>query len=874
MSTAYGGEPAGVGSRPLSPRQERVAQRLLTQVGPGSAAFFRDVCRFMAEGPAWPSAVHLVAHLLREVFSSLQSVLEPASSEARDVSDGHKAKVQAILTELGMSDDDLISELWLGLAGHGNPDNLATRAHRDGLGEPRPFNDEFVTFVDKAEQVLDAVLERFEINYFELFGRLDELLAIPQPADAHARALRSRFPRTEAVAQHFFSRATPAWVGPLHRAGFFANPPGPQIDEDAATAQFPAWPPSQFLVRVAMQAPDAVVAAALAIAGTDNIRVNHDLIEIAAVVPAPLSARLVPQVTAALNSRYRLLIPQRAGVLMEHLWRGGQIGPALDLSAALLQDLSAGYGPAATMHGYAYGVILREHVPVLVAGAGLPALGLVCRALEEVAGSEPARTRKDQAEDWSPVWRPDIGGRVQRPDADLRHGLVEAVRDGALSIIDSGLAPVADVVAELESHGRVIFRRMALHVLSRYPALAPELVRQRLTDAAIITDWRLHREYRGLAGKGATCLDPAHTRCLLALIDNGPAARPSDALTGTESQLEGPVDRDRFARWQRNCLAAIQAILPPGWDARYQALVTEFGPAPDPEEPVPGTFAIRVAESPVTAGELAAMPTDGLISFLKAGQLAEDDGNVPSTGSLRGALSSAIQDDAEHRSADAASFIGLPSEYVSAVINGLWQALTHGANLDWEGVVALSMWINQQASEEIAHGQAEADIRWWREPRTDMIRLLIAGLNLEPNPIPARFDTDIWTIITDCCRDPDPTTQREREPVAGPDSRFMSLALTAIRAQALPNGYCQLPLVRTCPHANSCLTCPMFVTTAEFLPQHHAQQRTTLQIIATAEANGHARVAEMNRQVAANLDKIISTLEAGEQDEEAAASAS
>ena len=43
--------------------------------------------------------------------------------------------------------------------------------------------------------------------------------------------------------------------------------------------------------------------------------------------------------------------------------------------------------------------------------------------------------------------------------------------------------------------------------------------------------------------------------------------------------------------------------------------------------------------------------------------------------------------------------------------------------------------------------------------------------------------------------------------------------------QALPNGYCQLPVVKTCPHANSCLTCPMFVTTAEFLPQHHAQRQ-------------------------------------------------
>ncbi len=67
----------------------------------------------------------------------------------------------------------------------------------------------------------------------------------------------------------------------------------------------------------------------------------------------------------------------------------------------------------------------------------------------------------------------------------------------------------------------------------------------------------------------------------------------------------------------------------------------------------------------------------------------------------------------------------------------------------------------------------------------------------------------------------------------------------------------------------------MFVTTAEFLPQHHAQRQQTLQIISAAEAAGHARVAEMNRQVAGNLDKIITALEAGGPDEkEAAAGAS
>jgi len=79
--------------------------------------------------------------------------------------------------------------------------------------------------------------------------------------------------------------------------------------------------------------------------------------------------------------------------------------------------------------------------------------------------------------------------------------------------------------------------------------------------------------------------------------------------------------------------------------------------------------------------------------------------------------------------------------------------------------------------------------------------------------------------------------------------------------QALPNGYCGLPLVQTCPHANSCLTCPMFITTAEFLPRHREHHQQTLQIISAAEARGQTRMAEMNQQVAGNLSKIIASLE-------------
>nr|WP_313315642.1 hypothetical protein [Dietzia maris] len=66
-----------------------------------------------------------------------------------------------------------------------------------------------------------------------------------------------------------------------------------------------------------------------------------------------------------------------------------------------------------------------------------------------------------------------------------------------------------------------------------------------------------------------------------------------------------------------------------------------------------------------------------------------------------------------------------------------------------------------------------------------------------------------------------------------------------------------MPIQSDCAHANPCLTCPLFITTPEFLPQHESQLRTTLTLIEQSDAAGHVRIAEKNRQIADNLGRII-----------------
>lgn len=89
-----------------------------------------------------------------------------------------------------------------------------------------------------------------------------------------------------------------------------------------------------------------------------------------------------------------------------------------------------------------------------------------------------------------------------------------------------------------------------------------------------------------------------------------------------------------------------------------------------------------------------------------------------------------------------------------------------------------------------------------------------------------------------------------------------------ILAQALPNGYCGLPLPQgSCPHANACLTCAHFQTDHTFLPQHRAQLDETKRLVQISRERSWERQVEMNEKVEKNLEKIIGALEAGEKND-------
>src|SRR5216684_8576005 len=280
------------------PRQERIYRRLAL-IGPGPAAFYRDVCRLMTQGSLLESTTHLVAHLLREIESAIRKVLLPYDyvGPAGEQEAKHKPQIEAILRAYGIADTDPVAVGWRKLADQGEDLRPVSLAHRNALAEPRPFDDVFRGFCADVEGIFDMILERFEGQFVASFRILDELLAKPIPTRADVQALRQRVPNNFTSLEYFFSRVSAArWLEVLEEEGFFRRPPAPVRDEERGSIRFSPWPESRYLVwmpaKPELQA--RVVEIAAAIPETANINVHEDLMGIALAVPAALSAKLIP----------------------------------------------------------------------------------------------------------------------------------------------------------------------------------------------------------------------------------------------------------------------------------------------------------------------------------------------------------------------------------------------------------------------------------------------------------------------------------------------------------------------------------------------------------------------------------------------------
>lgn len=763
------------------PRQDRIHRRL-DLVGPGPAAFYRDICRLLTVHSVIEAMTHVVAHLLREIESAIRDVLLPHDYVAPKGKGRHRAEIEAILKAYGIEAADPVAVAWLRLADEGHDERLAPFAHRDSLGAPRRLDDDFRQFVAEVEGIFDVILQHFESRFLGSLPLVDELVKRTGPTRADVEILRGKVPNNLITLDYFFGKVqAPEWLELLAAAEFFERPPDPVRDEDKGITRFPPWPESRYLVRMAAK-PELqarVVEIAAAIPETGNTIVHDDLMRIALTVPAALATKLVPDVKAAMQLPYQLRLIHRVGDLVSHLSRGGEGDAALELTEMFLTILPDPDAREVTVGGetvrmlphprtpydeWVLGEFLKNNLPDVVVAVGVGALRIVCKALDDAVRLSRSRPDDEGPDDYSTLWHPAID-QDRDVGHDLKPTLVAAVRRTAEQLVQQDSARLDEAIETLEAHQWRVFDRIALHVLRGAPASALPLIEARLGNQEKFRERRLKREYVLLAQSAFPQLRPETQERILGWIEEGPEL---DGYKQTRTETQGtPPSAEELAeyvdRWRLEYLRSLRDVLPGGWRARYEALVAKYG---EPE--APDFLAIRMHAvtrgpgSPIPGTELCQMSVPDIISRLKTW---EPSGEFmgPSPEGLSRELSGVVADNPSRFAEEVEKFQDVEPTYVRGVLSGFRDALGKDRVFSWVPVLKLCQWVVDQPFEPGDRGGAWERDRGWGWTRKAIADLLEDGLQPGPTQIPFELRQEVWKVLLLLTNDPDPMPNDETD---------------------------------------------------------------------------------------------------------------
>ena len=793
------------GERPFQfddPRQKRIYDNL-SLIGPGPAAFYKDACQLMQFANRFESTTHLVAHLLREIESSLRAVLTPITNASVILPDSrtereekHKRNIEDILKALEIERKDTIATAWLRISDRSDKYSLPALAHRDSLRCPRIYDSNFQIFWSEMEDVLDSVLNRFREKYLSVNDIIDGLLEKSDPTINDVEKLKNNIPNNPLTLNYFFDKCNNwKWLPLLCEYDYFKHPPRPERDAEGGSVSYSTWPISRYLARMASIKPEEVRDFILEIPDSDNWRVYIDLTEAALAMPPDIAAGLVEKAKIWARTTFQIALPERIGKLMAKLAIGGKGKAALDLAQALLEIEPAPIRetdirrertieplpePMAHINNEEYGQILIEYFPEVTKAVGIEAFTFLCDLLEQAVNYSQPRDGFESPDDNSYIWRPAIeAGRSH----DLKDFLASGVRRGGELILSTKSAAIQELYPNLMARPWRIFHRIGLHLLRKFPD--SNIIAKILTNHDIFDDVERQHEYALLLGEHYATLELGQQKIILSWIEKGPDL--DSYKRGWESFWGKPVTDEQIEgykrNWQLTRLSWFKSTLPEEWKLRFDKWIAEFGAPEHPDLPY-HTEVIIGPRSPRTSEDLRAMPIQELIKFLQewqpSGRIVE-----ASKEGLGREVSAIITQDPQEYALEAEKIKNLDPTYVRAFLSGFHGALKQKKTFEWAPILNLCSWIVSQPIEirkqDLNYGNTDPDLGW---SRFSIIDLLSTALEEEVEPLSLTWRKDVWEILSTLSEDPNPTPEEE-----GGKGRInrdpYSLCINSIRGKAM-----------------------------------------------------------------------------------------
>jgi hypothetical protein len=615
---------------------------------------------------------------------------------------------------------------------------------------------------------------------------------------------------------YFFSKLNnPLWVLPLAERGFFNNPPKVVPTGDGGV-QIPFWPESQYLARIAREAPDDVVKVASAIR-TDNPRVREDILDIAlAVDDKNLSKRLATIILTYGDTEYSTWVYPKLGKLAVHWAEIGLKGEALaaiqtviwitpDRQAQQKQAERAEnptafvspLNPGPRCDFYIFQTIIRENIPGVALKHPFEVSRILANTLSSAIELSLWAPELREHDDASDIWCPHLD-HADDFDREAKPLLANALTNACGMALKQSPEISSELDNMLKTKKWRIFRRLRWQLYSQFP----EINRQQIRDEALNYAHYGSREYDYefmlmlRAAAEHRLLDNEKLTSIFCEIVAGPDIDEFTQHVRRWAQRD-PTDEEVTSRrcyFHRKQLQPFKAVLPdfPETKRHFESLVAASGEVRDHQYL---KFNARVEsgewreKSPLTVEELEAKSDEELITFLNTWTPSpeRDTRETPSLSGLETTFRELLKKSPDRFLAVANRLRFSNPVYVRDFIYFLTERAKQDEALPWEHVLELLAWVLEQpirTQDEDSSWEHRTVTRDFTECRKATASLLKAGMRKSKPCIPFCFRETVFVLLKRLCSERDPSLDRERANVTDHED-FLTEAINSIRGEAL-----------------------------------------------------------------------------------------
>ena len=602
--------------------------------------------------------------------------------------------------------------------------------------------------------------------------------------------------------EYFFSKlGSPAWIEPLSRRGRFRHPPAAEHIDNLI--RFRRWPEGEYLLRMAVVAPDQVAAAIDPVCfESDNPLVHQVLVEIASLLPPPLAKEVALRETAWVNKQFTLftLYPQKAAALVEHLAAGGEPEVALQLATAILEvrepsrerDAHATTGDEADTEVWKpspvpMGKIEPVWVQVFLKRITEPLLrGIPDYFLKALAANLDravtihCRNHRDDTDDYSTIWRPHLAYSSHYETLDE---CVSAVSGSIKWLGTQEPDNTERIMAALAPYRWPIFDRLRAFAYLEAANPDPVKVGRFLSTLERFRRASENPEFIELLKKWATSLPKDTLDAILRIIDVGPdpasyayhlehRVRPQDV----DTERKGIIDR-----WRLSWLHPLAAALDDARSGELNQLLEKYN-APQPR--FRGSGVVQLSDSsPTDLDAFKTMSIEELVKYVKE-WVPPSTGfpfEQPSRAGMGDTLREWVADDPQRASEAIDAFLtkDLHPTYLTSLLDAFSAALKTAKPFDVYAVARAVEWVSENTKPEEGE-QTDS----WREATWTWAHMSAARFMTDLLLLEERLDIakapELFRAVRALCFVPSPTTRDEVEYKKEP-SRHLSLALNSPR---------------------------------------------------------------------------------------------